>query len=54
VNNLARTICELTGWMPKKFEVKTGLVGSVNRRLADLSKIKKDVDWEPKTSVKKA
>jgi len=36
---------------PKKIVSKPALEGSVNRRLPKISKIKKTIDWEPKTSL---
>ncbi|MFH0979281.1 MAG: GDP-mannose 4,6-dehydratase [Candidatus Woesearchaeota archaeon] len=49
--DLAKKMFQLTGWTPKKIDVKQGLTGSVKRRLADISKIKQLVGWIPKTGI---
>ena len=40
-------------WHPKKTVIQKSPQGSVKRRLADVSKIKKDTGWYAKTSLKK-
>lgn len=42
---------EITGYKPNMIEIKPGLEGSVKRRIADISKIKSLVGWEPKTNL---
>lgn len=49
--NLAKKIFNLVGWQPKKLDIKKSPAGSVKRRLADISKIKKLVGWKPKTPL---
>ena len=44
-------VFKVADWKPKKVEEKEGQKGSVARRLADISKIKALVDWEPKISL---
>lgn len=51
MENLAKKFFDISGWQPKKIEVKEGLPGSVKRRLADITKIKEMVGWGPKTSL---
>lgn len=49
--DLVKKMFAAAGWMPKKLEFKPSSPGSVKRRLADISKIKKLVGWEPKTKL---
>jgi UDP-glucose 4-epimerase len=49
--NLAKKFFKVTKWSPKKIERKEGLKGSVKRRLANISKIKKHIGWKPKTNL---
>ncbi len=51
IENLAKKIFVITGWTPREIDFKSGLKGSVKRRLADISKIKKLVGWKPETSL---
>jgi nucleoside-diphosphate-sugar epimerase len=51
IENLVEEIFDITGWHPKKLTIKKSPKGSVKRRLADVSKIKKDTGWEAKTSL---
>lgn len=51
MRDLAEKMFAVTGWRPKKFDIKPSLPGSVKRRLADISKIKKLVGWQPGTSL---
>jgi nucleoside-diphosphate-sugar epimerase len=51
IKNLAKTIFKVMKKTPKKIVSKPALEGSVNRRLPKISKIKKTIDWEPKTSL---
>lgn len=50
--NLAKTFFDVAGWQPTQLDVKQSPPGSVKRRLADISKIKQLIDWEPRTSLK--
>jgi len=50
---LAKKLFTIAGWQPKKLDIKSSPAGSVKRRLADISKIKKLVGWEPETSLEK-
>lgn len=52
IKDLAENLFEVGGWRPKKIEIHESPEGSVKRRLADVSKIKKDVGWTAKTSLK--
>ncbi|MDP4039119.1 MAG: GDP-mannose 4,6-dehydratase [Candidatus Pacearchaeota archaeon] len=49
--DLAKKLFEVTGYNPEKLDIKPGLAGSVKRRLADITKIKSSVKWEPRTSL---
>jgi len=51
IGDLAKIIFKLMNWLPKKLDIHSSPVGSVSRRLADISKIKKDVNWKPTTSL---
>jgi nucleoside-diphosphate-sugar epimerase len=51
--DLIETMFTLMGWRPKNLEIKKSPPGSVKRRLADVSKIKKDIGWEAKTNIEK-
>ncbi|MBU2264632.1 GDP-mannose 4,6-dehydratase [Patescibacteria group bacterium] len=48
---LAKKLFTLTNWHPQKLDIKKSPTGSVKRRLADITKIKKLVGWTPKTSL---
>lgn len=52
ISDLAKTFFAVADWEPKSLDIKTSPPGSVKRRLADISKIKAMVGWEPKTSLK--
>ena len=49
-NNLVECIFTAMDWRPKELQINPSPEGSVKRRLPDISKIKKDVGWEPKIS----
>lgn len=51
IADLIEKIFENTGWHPKKLDIKNSPAGSVKRRLADVSKIKRDTGWQAKTSL---
>lgn len=51
MRDLAEKMFAVSGWRPKEFDVKPSPSGSVKRRLADISKIKKLVGWHPETSL---
>lgn len=51
IKNLAKKLFEISGWKPKKIEIYNSPPGSVKRRLAKVSKIKKDVGWKASTSL---
>lgn len=52
IMDLVETMFNLMGWRPKNLEIKKSPLGSVKRRLADVSKIKMDIGWEAKTNIK--
>lgn len=49
--DLAQKMFAVAGWKPNKLEFKPSPPGSVKRRLADISKIKKLIGWEPTTKL---
>jgi nucleoside-diphosphate-sugar epimerase len=51
IKALAEQIFTLAGWRPRHLVSKDSPQGSVKRRLADVSKIKKDIEWEASTSL---
>jgi nucleoside-diphosphate-sugar epimerase len=51
MRELAEKMFAVTGWKPATFDLKDAPAGSVKRRLADISKIKKLVGWEPAVSL---
>lgn len=51
MEELAHKLFSITNFRPKEIEKKHGLIGSVKRRLADISKIQKSTGWLPKTSL---
>lgn len=48
---LADIIFSKTGWKPNKIEIHESPKGSVKRRLADITKIKRDTGWQPWTKL---
>ncbi|MEK7628421.1 MAG: NAD-dependent epimerase/dehydratase family protein [Patescibacteria group bacterium] len=53
IKDLVEEIFSVMKWRPKKLIVKKSPAGSVKRRLADVSKIKKDAGWRARTPLKK-
>lgn len=53
IADLVGHIFEEMGWRPKKTVIKKSPTGSVKRRLADVSKIKKHTGWHAKIPLKK-
>lgn len=51
IQELVEKIFEITGRKPAKVDIKNSPEGSVKRRLADVSKIKRDTGWEAKTKL---
>jgi len=47
--DLLKKIFSLMNWQPRDLDIKPSPPGSVKRRLADISKIKEMVGWEPET-----
>lgn len=45
IRDLAEKLFKVSGWHPKKIEIHKSPKGSVKRRLADVSRIKKAVGW---------
>lgn len=53
IQDLVEEIFNLMKWHPKKLDIKKSPKGSVKRRLADVSKIKKETGWSAQTPLKK-
>lgn len=51
IEELVEKLFTFLAWRPRTVERKNSQKGSVKRRLADVSKIKKDVSWEAHTSL---
>lgn len=51
MQDLAEKLFAISGWKPKKIDIKTAPKGSVLRRLPDISKIKKLIGWKPEISL---
>ena len=51
MQQLAERLFAAIGWKPQKLNIQNAPAGSVKRRLADISKIKDLVGWEPETSL---
>lgn len=51
MEELAQKAFRAGGWAPTTIERKEPLKGSVARRVADISKIKDLVGWEPQISL---
>ncbi len=49
MDELVEKVFTAANWHPKTIEKKESPAGSVKRRLPDVSKIKKDVNWEART-----
>lgn len=51
IKDLAELLFTIADWHPKKLTIKKSPEGSVKRRLADISKIEKAVNWKAKTTL---
>ncbi len=51
MKNLLKKMFSVVGWYPKKLEIKNSPVGSVKRRLADISKLQALTGWKPEVSL---
>ncbi len=51
MKELAEKMFKVVGWTPKSLDIKNGPVGSVKRRLADVSKLQKLTGWKPEVSL---
>jgi len=52
IEELTNALFDITGWHPTNTIKKNSPQGSVKRRLADVSKIKKDIGWVANTPLK--
>ncbi len=52
MRDLAGKLFDVAGWRPKKTDVHASPKGSVKRRLANISKIKKVIGWKPTTTLR--
>jgi UDP-glucose 4-epimerase len=53
IKDLVKLLFKLMEWKPNKIKIKKSPKGSVKRRLADVSKIKKATRWSAKTKLDK-
>lgn len=53
INDLIEKLFDLMQWHPKTLDIKISPEGSVKRRLADVSKIKRDTGWEARIPLEK-
>jgi len=51
MKELAEKMFKVVGWTPKSLDIKNGPVGSVKRRLADITKLQKLTGWKPEVSL---
>ena len=51
MKELAEKLFSVTGWRPKKLDIKSSPAGSVKRRLADVNKLQTLTDWKPEVSL---
>ena len=51
IKELIEMIFNIMNWHPRQVDIKKSPEGSVRRRLPDVSKIKKDINWEAKTEL---
>lgn len=51
IKDLIEKLFTLMNWHPKQLNIQNAPEGSVKRRLADVSKIKRDTGWEAKTTL---
>jgi len=52
IRQLAETLFDITGWRPNEIVPKESLPGSVKRRLPDVTKISRLIDWKAATPLK--
>ncbi len=52
ISDLINTMFDIMGWKPSKLDLKSSPVGSVKRRLPDVSKIARDTGWTAKTGIR--
>ncbi len=53
IKDLVSEIFDISKWKPEMIEERKSLQGSVKRRVPDISKIMKAVNWSPKTTLTK-
>lgn len=53
IETLVEELFSLAGWRPQTIDRRESPAGSVKRRLADVSKIKRDTGWEARTTLHK-
>ena|SRR3989344_2316703 len=51
IKKLAETLFDVVDWHPKKLEIRPAPMGSVDRRVADISKVQKLTGWKPSMSL---
>lgn len=51
MKNLAEKLFNISGWHPNSLDIKSSPLGSVKRRLADVTKLKSLTGWKPEVSL---
>ncbi len=51
MSELAEKMFAVVAWKPETLDMKTSPVGSVKRRLADISKLQRLTGWRPEISL---
>ena len=51
MKQLAEKMFDVVHWKPSAVDIKNGPVGSVKRRLADVSKLQSLTSWKPEVSL---
>ncbi len=51
IKELAERMFKVVGWSPKELDIKSSPKGSVKRRLADISKLRRLTGWKPEISL---
>lgn len=52
IENLAETLFKVAEWRPQHIAMQSAPIGSVKRRMADITRIEKIVGWKPHTALK--
>ena len=50
IREIAQKLFKIAGWEPEKLEISEAPIGSVTRRVPDITKIQTEANWNPETS----